>query len=111
VLALAFLMQPSDLHAQGIVVDHTSLGLFDRIPDQYLQAARNLRFLFMVRSVGANTNDALSCLTATSYGTSPSPCRQDYQFVNGSPGVTARGGAPDAAGRGPPTNGFPPATA
>jgi len=99
VLALAILAQPSALHAQQIVVDHTSLSLFDQIPDQYLQAARNLRFLFMDRSVGVNTNDSLGCLTATSYGTSPGPCRQDYQFVNGQWRMTLRDAAAYNAGQ------------
>ena len=70
--------------AQSIIVDHTSIALFDQIPDQYLEAARNLRLLFMNRSVGVNTNEAINCLTASTYGTSPSQCRQLYQFANGS---------------------------
>jgi hypothetical protein len=93
------LLLPAVARAQAIVVDHTSIGLFDQIPDQYLQAARNLRFLFMDRSVGVNTNDALNCLTASAYGTSASPCRQDYQFVNGAWQQTLRNDAAKAAGQ------------
>lgn len=97
-IALTMLVQPSVASAQAIVVDHTSLSLFDRIPDQYLTAARNLRFLFMDRSVGVNTNDSLSCLTASSYGSLPAPCRQDYQFANGSWQLLLRDDASLAAG-------------
>jgi hypothetical protein len=72
------------LAAQGFVVDHASLPLFEKIPDQYLEAARNLRILFMDRSVGVNTHLALDCLTAADYGSSRVPCRADYQPVGGS---------------------------
>jgi hypothetical protein len=72
------------------LVDHTSIPLFDQIPDSYLQAARNLRVLFMNRSVGVNTHDALNCLTAASYGATPVSCRRDYQYVGGAWQLTLR---------------------
>ena len=65
------------------MVDHDSLQLFESIPDQYLQAARNLRVLFMDRSVGVNTNDALDCLTANSYGDTRVTCRRDFREQGG----------------------------
>jgi hypothetical protein len=68
ILFLVWLVFSGKGLGQGIVVDHTSLGQFDQIPETYLQAARNLRVLFMDRSVGANMNSALDCLTATEYG-------------------------------------------
>jgi len=74
---------PGSAAGQAIVVDHTSIGLFERIPENYLEAARNLRVLFMDRSVGVNTHDALNCLTAKDYGSSRVTCRRDYQSVNG----------------------------
>ncbi|GMU62573.1 MAG: hypothetical protein AMXMBFR34_43360 [Myxococcaceae bacterium] len=46
-----------------IIVDHTSLGLFEQIPEAYLQRARNLRMIFGNRSVGVNTSEALDCLS------------------------------------------------
>ena len=88
--------------AQSIVVDHTSIAQFDQIPAQYLEAAKNLRFLFMNRSVGVNTNEALDCLAASSYGTSASHCRQDFQFTNGSWRLTLQTATTYAAGQVPP---------
>jgi hypothetical protein len=90
VFIVAMLLFPPVATAQRIVVDHTSLALFDQIPDEYLQAARNLRMLFMDRSVGVNTNDALNCFSAASYGASATPCRNDYQLVSGAWQVTLR---------------------
>lgn len=69
--------------ASGIVVDHTSIGLFEKIPERYLRAARSLRVLFMDRSVGVNTNDALNCFTARDYRSSPIICRRDYENHGG----------------------------
>ncbi len=68
---------------KGFVVDHTSLHLFDRIPERYLEAARNLRTAFMDRSVGVNTNDALDCLTASGYAAARVPCRRDFRETDG----------------------------
>ena len=61
-----------------IVVDHTSIALFDQIPEQYLTAAREMPMVFGDRSVGVNMNDALDCLTAPSWELSLSRCRRDY---------------------------------
>jgi hypothetical protein len=90
---------PGAAVAQAIVVDHTSLPLFEQIPDQYLQAARDLRVLFMDRSVGVNTHEALDCFTASSYGSSAVGCRRDYQFVDGAWQMILRFDADLAAGR------------
>jgi hypothetical protein len=62
----------------GILVDHNSVALFERIPEQYLAGARNLKVLFSDRSVGDNFHQGLNCLTASSYGAAPSFCRKDY---------------------------------
>jgi hypothetical protein len=67
-----------------IYVDHRSVELFERIPDSYLAGGRNLRMLFADRSVGQNINEALNCLTASSWASSPSSCRRDYYAVQGS---------------------------
>ena len=66
----------------AFVIDHTSVALFEQIPDRYLTAARNLRLMFSDRSVGQNINESLDCLTATSWETSPSYCRVDYYNSN-----------------------------
>jgi hypothetical protein len=62
----------------NIIVDHTSVALFDRIPERYITAARNLRLMFADKSVGENISWALDCLTAPSWEQSRSACRIDY---------------------------------
>lgn len=70
---------PPTVYPQGmIVVDHTTIELFDQIPEQYLEAARNLPMMFSDRSVGSNISDGLSCLAAPSWSDSVSSCRRDY---------------------------------
>lgn len=57
--------------AQGrIVVDHTSVALFEQIPPQYIEAARAMTMLFMDKSVGENISGGLDCLA----GTGPASC-------------------------------------
>lgn len=69
---------PGSPPSGSIIVDHNSVAQFDRIPAQYLTAARNLRVVFMDRSVGQNFNEALNCLAAGSFGTSPVYCRRHW---------------------------------
>lgn len=64
--------------SSGIVVDHASIELFDRIPQEFLQAAKDLPMMFSDRSVGVNMNESLNCLAAPSWAQSPSYCRRDY---------------------------------
>jgi hypothetical protein len=71
---------PNSSHPRRI--DHRSVDLFSRIPAQYLTSARNLKMLFSDRSVGQNINEALDCLTATSWAESPASCRNDYIDAN-----------------------------
>ena len=59
-----------------IVVDHTSVALFDEIPETYLLAAQNTPMLFMDRSVGGNISDGLSCLGYSSDEVAPSHCKR-----------------------------------
>ncbi len=47
---------------EALIIDHRSLELFDRIPDEYIQAAAGLRLLFRHASVGHNINEGLDCL-------------------------------------------------
>lgn len=70
---------PPPVYPQGmIVVDHTTIALFDRIPEQYLAAARELPMMFSDRSVGSNISDGLTCLAAQDWADSASSCRRDY---------------------------------
>lgn len=57
-----------------IVVDHTSVALFEEIPDQYIQAAENLDMLFIDRSVGANIDGGLDCLNYPTDEDAPNHC-------------------------------------
>jgi len=70
---------PTPYPPDFMVVDHTSIALFDQIPEEYLTAARNLNMLFSDRSVGQNIHEYLDCLdSATDWGNAPSTCRRDY---------------------------------
>jgi hypothetical protein len=62
----------------GIVINHNSIALYDQIPAQYLNAAENLKFMFMDRSVGSNIYDGLVCLSAPTWIDSASICRRSY---------------------------------
>lgn len=59
----------------AIIVDHTSIALFDQIPSDYLTAARNISLIFADRSVGANISDGLGCL-ATAHSSAPNVCKR-----------------------------------
>jgi hypothetical protein len=65
----------------AIVVDHTSVALFEDIPEQYLQAAEAIHMLFIDRSVGSNINDGLTCLGYESDEAAPSHCKR-WQHVD-----------------------------
>jgi hypothetical protein len=66
---------PKPAAGQGIVVDHTSLPLFEQIPEEYLIAAANLQMMFADRSVGANISDGLTCLGYESDEAAPARCK------------------------------------
>jgi hypothetical protein len=63
---------------ESIIVDHSSVALFEQIPDEYLAAARALRMVYADRSVGWNISQALDCLTALSWSQAPAYCRRAY---------------------------------
>ena len=63
---------------QEIIIDRTSVALFEHIPDQYIAAARALKMLFMDRSVGQNTSESLDCLAVANWWEAPAACRRDY---------------------------------
>lgn len=62
----------------GFVIDHTSVELFDDIPPEYLEGARELGLLFMGNAPGQDINQALNCLSAPSWDDSDVSCRRDY---------------------------------
>ena len=70
---------------EAIVIDHTSVDLFEQIPDEYLAIARNTPMVFSDRSVGGNIDMYLNCFDhATSWSATPSFCRRDYYGFSGS---------------------------
>jgi hypothetical protein len=68
------------LPADAIVVDHTSVDDFERIPDEYIEAAQNLRMLFIDASVGDNIHQGLDCLAYASNEAAPAGCKK-YEHV------------------------------
>jgi len=85
---------PQTPDGKAIIVDHTSVDLFEQIPDEYLERARNLGFVFMDASVGQNIHGALDCLTAVSWSQAPAHCRRDYTDANGNWTTFASSSAP-----------------
>lgn len=69
------------LPPEAIVVDHTSVELFDQIPDEYVEAAAALRMLYIDRSVGQNIHEALDCLSAATGEEAPNHCRRSEHNV------------------------------
>ena len=63
------------------MVDHTSVALFEQIPEEYLQAAAALHMIFIDRSVGANIDDGLTCLSYPSDEAAPNHCSR-YEHVD-----------------------------
>ncbi len=72
-------VRPTPIPHEGtLIIDHRSVALFNQIPDQYENAAENLRITYMDRSVGQNISDGLTCLASPNWESSPSHCRRDY---------------------------------
>src|SRR3972149_1809056 len=69
---------PSKIKSQtgAIVADHNSVALFEQIPSQYIEAAKDMKVMFVDRSVGSNINDGLTCLSYASDEISPSHCKR-----------------------------------
>jgi hypothetical protein len=64
---------------EGLIwIDRHAVALFESIPSEYIEAARNIRMLFSDRSVGTNISGGLDCLTSMSWAASPAHCRRDY---------------------------------
>lgn len=60
------------------VIDHTSVELYDRIPEIYLRFAEQKKLVIVDRSVGSNINDGMTCLASESWSSSLSSCRRYY---------------------------------
>lgn len=75
-------LPPPPPRSSPYIIDHNAVALFERIPERYLTTARNMRMVFSDRSVGQNINEALDCLTASSWSASPASCRNDYYDSN-----------------------------
>lgn len=80
-LPLSLVSFAGKAEAQGVIVDHTSVRLFDQIPETYLRAAADLTMMFVDRSVGANIDDGLTCLTHPSDEAAPSACKRINHIV------------------------------
>ncbi|HMQ07612.1 MAG TPA: T9SS type A sorting domain-containing protein [Saprospiraceae bacterium] len=52
---------------KATIVDHNSLHLFDQIPEEYLEAARNLKMVWINRSVGGNIDQGLDCFSSSTF--------------------------------------------
>lgn len=66
---------PTTSAPTGIIyADHTSIDLFDEIPEGYIQAAADIDMFYMDRSVGQNINEGLDCLSYSSNEVAPSSC-------------------------------------
>jgi hypothetical protein len=67
---------PQPLAPQArIVVNHDSVGLFERIPPEYLDAARTLSMFYTDRSVGDNLSDGIDCMSVPMQS-APSHCKR-----------------------------------
>ena len=90
VVALGF-TPPMQVSAQDrpIIVDHKSVALFDRIPDRYLKAARELRMIYFDKSVGKNISDGLDCLQHRSAEAAPIGCKRPDPVTGKSTGLVA----------------------
>lgn len=60
--------QPAQPAQVSIIVDHDDIAQFDSIPDEYIEAASRLAFLFRHASVGGNIDQGLDCLADNSAG-------------------------------------------
>jgi len=67
---------PTVVPPGSIIVDHTAVDLFARIPDAFVDAAAGTRTLFIDRSVGGNINEGLTCLSYPSDEEAPNSCRR-----------------------------------
>ncbi len=73
------LSQPLDAPPIPInIIDHTSIALYEQIPERYLREAEKIRMVFFDRSVGWNISGGLDCLAAPSWAQSPSHCRRYF---------------------------------
>ena len=53
---------PTTIRGDSIWIDHTSVELFERIPDEYIQAASQITWIYRHASVGDNISFGLNCM-------------------------------------------------
>ena len=70
-----------EARAQGVIVDHRSVALFDQIPDQYVTAAAAIPMVYVNRSVGFNISEGLSCLAYASDAVALASCKRYTHIV------------------------------
>ncbi len=81
---LPIVLQGEESPTGRLVVNHNSIGLFEQIPEEYLQAAAALHMAFVDRSVGFNVHQGLNCLQYETNATAPSYCKR-WQHVSNHP--------------------------
>ena len=69
--------KPRPSSGPGIIIDHRAVNDFDRIPDEYIQKAAQLRQLARGASVIDNINNGLNCLANNFGGRRPNFCDRD----------------------------------
>lgn len=62
---------------QALIADHTVVGQFYQIPDEYIEAAGQLSMLFRHASVGFNISSGLDCLQNNFDGRRPNGCDRE----------------------------------
>jgi hypothetical protein len=67
----------SSSESEALVVDHTSISLFEQIPDEFIQAAGETTLLVQHASVGENINFGLYCLM-NFFPDFPDPARRPH---------------------------------
>ena len=60
----------------GLVIDHTSVADFERIPDETIRAASQLHMLLRHASIGKNLDEGLNCLANSFPENRPNFCDQ-----------------------------------
>lgn len=96
----ATLVLPSE---PAILIDHRAVELFEQIPEEYIEAARDTPMLFSDRSVGQNIDTGLECLASgepgstTDWPRAPAHCRRDYYGKDGSTWLFKNYGSQDYA--------------
>lgn len=74
-LAILTLALARQVSAQAVIVDHTSVALFDQIPEMYRRAAQDMKMMWVDKSVGVNIDNALKRCLAVPWSSAPVFCK------------------------------------